>query len=86
MALVPMTLADAKRLCDRLDRRLGLDREAWSRLVARSMPQVEATRRFIDPDLSSHRLMQDLWTRLRPPHAPQCTAALPSAPPTGMNV
>ena len=37
MALVPMTLADAKRLCDRLDRRLGLDREAWSRLVARSM-------------------------------------------------
>ena len=37
MALVPMTLAHAKRLCDRLDRRLGLDREAWSRLVARSM-------------------------------------------------
>ena len=36
-ALVALTLADAERLCDRLNRRLGLDREAWSRLVARSM-------------------------------------------------
>ena len=36
-ALVALTLADAERLCDRLNRRLGLDREAWSRLAARSM-------------------------------------------------
>ena len=36
-ALVALTLDDAERLCDRLNRRLGLDREAWSRLVARSM-------------------------------------------------
>ena len=36
-ALVALTLADAERLCDRLNARLGLDREAWSRLVARSM-------------------------------------------------
>ena len=35
-ALVALTLVDAERLCDRLNRRLGLDREAWSRLVARS--------------------------------------------------
>ena len=36
-ALVALTLADAERLCDKLNRRLGLDREAWNRLVARSM-------------------------------------------------
>ena len=36
-AIVALTLADAERLCDKLNRRLGLDREAWSRLVARSM-------------------------------------------------
>ena len=36
-ALVALTLDDAERLCDRLNRRLGLDREAWSGLVARSM-------------------------------------------------
>ena len=36
-ALIALTLADAERLCDRLNRRMGLDREAWSRLVARSM-------------------------------------------------
>ena len=36
-ALVALTLADAEQLCDRLNRRLGLDREAWSKLVARSM-------------------------------------------------
>ena len=36
-ALVALTLDDAERLCDRLNRRLGLDREAWSKLVARSM-------------------------------------------------
>jgi len=36
-ALVALTLEDAERLCDRLNARLGLDREAWSRLAARSM-------------------------------------------------
>ena len=36
-ALVALTLDDAERVCDKLNRRLGLDREAWSRLVGRSM-------------------------------------------------
>ena len=36
-ALVALTLADAERLCDRLNRRLGLDREAWCAIVGRSM-------------------------------------------------
>ena len=36
-ALVALTLDDAERLCDRLNARLGLDRQTWSRLVARSM-------------------------------------------------
>ncbi|MDD9992255.1 MAG: hypothetical protein OXP75_10665 [Rhodospirillales bacterium] len=36
-ALVALTLADAERLCDRLNRRMGLDREAWSAIVGRSM-------------------------------------------------
>ena len=36
-ALVALTLEDAERLCDRLNARLGLDREAWCALVGRSM-------------------------------------------------
>ena len=36
-ALVALTLDDAERLCDRLNRRLGLDREAWYAIVGRSM-------------------------------------------------
>ena len=36
-ALVALTLDDAERLCDRLNRRMGLDREAWSAIVGRSM-------------------------------------------------
>ena len=36
-AIVALTLADAERLCDRLNRRMGLDREAWSAIVGRSM-------------------------------------------------
>ena len=36
-ALVALTLLDALRLCDKLNRRLGLDRQAWSRLVGQSM-------------------------------------------------
>ena len=40
-ALVALTLDDAERLCNRLNRRLGLDHEAWSRLVARSMAAAQ---------------------------------------------
>ena len=36
-ALVALTLDDAERLCDRLNARLGLNREAWSAIVGRSM-------------------------------------------------
>ena len=36
-ALVALTLDDAERLCDRLNARLGLDRNAWSAMVGRSM-------------------------------------------------
>ncbi len=36
-ALVALTLADAERLCTKLNFRLGLDREAWMRLAARAM-------------------------------------------------
>ena len=36
-AMVALTLEDAENLCDKLNRRLGLDREQWTALVARSM-------------------------------------------------
>ena len=36
-ALIALTLTDAERLCDRLNARLGLDREAWTSLVGSSM-------------------------------------------------
>ena len=36
-ALVALTVEDAENLCDRLNSRLGLDREAWVRLAAQSM-------------------------------------------------
>ena len=36
-ALVALTLNAADHLCDKLNRRLGLDRKAWSALVGRSM-------------------------------------------------
>ena len=36
-ALVALTLEDAERLCDKLNRRLGLSRDEWTALVARSM-------------------------------------------------
>ena len=36
-AMVALTLGDAERLCDKLNRRLGLDREAWSAIVGRAM-------------------------------------------------
>lgn len=43
-ALVALSLDDAKRLCDRLNARLGLDREAWTRLAARSMASGRESR------------------------------------------
>ena len=36
-ALVALTLEDAERLCSKLNARLGLDRDAWLALAARSM-------------------------------------------------
>ena len=36
-ALVALTLADAERLCSKLNASLGLDRDAWLALAARSM-------------------------------------------------
>ena len=36
-SLVALTLDDAERLCDRLNKRLGLDRTAWITLAGRSM-------------------------------------------------
>ena len=41
-ALVALSLEEAEQLCDRLNARLGLDREAWQRLVARAMHPPEA--------------------------------------------
>ena len=36
-ALVALTLDDAERLCSKLNARLGLDRDAWMALAAKSM-------------------------------------------------
>ena len=36
-ALVALTIVDAERLCDRLNAKLGLPREDWTKLAARSM-------------------------------------------------
>ena len=36
-ALIALTLQDAQSICDKLNRRLGLDREAWEAMVAASM-------------------------------------------------
>ena len=36
-AMVALTVADAETLCDKLNRRLGLDREQWTALAAGSM-------------------------------------------------
>ena len=36
-ALVALTLQDAERICDRLNARLGHDRDAWSAIAGRSM-------------------------------------------------
>ena len=36
-ALVALSLEDALRICDRLNARIGLDRDAWSAIAARAM-------------------------------------------------
>ena len=36
-ALIALTVQDAENICDKLNRRLGLDREQWTALAARSM-------------------------------------------------
>ena len=36
-ALVTLDLDDALNICDKLNRRLGLDRDAWQAMVAASM-------------------------------------------------
>ena len=36
-ALIALNLNDALSICDKLNRRLGLDREAWQAMVAASM-------------------------------------------------
>ena len=40
-ALIALHLADALRICDKLNRRLGLDREAWTALAAASMREED---------------------------------------------
>ena len=39
-ALVGLTLQNAEDFCDRLNARLGMDREAWSALAARAMEKT----------------------------------------------
>ena len=41
-ALVALTLQDAERICDRLNARLGHDRDAWSAIAARAMSAAHA--------------------------------------------
>ena len=40
-ALVTLSLDDALSICDKLNRRLGLDREAWTSMAAASMHAEE---------------------------------------------
>ena len=44
-ALVALTVSDAEEICDKLNSRLGLDRDAWTALAAKSMRVEEE-----DPD------------------------------------
>ena len=57
-ALVALSIADAERLCDRLNAKLGLDREAWTRLAANPWPPAAADRRFTDPAPDRRSLRQ----------------------------
>ncbi|MXW92486.1 MAG: hypothetical protein F4114_05465 [Rhodospirillaceae bacterium] len=40
-ALIALDLDDALSICDKLNRRLGLDREAWTALAAASMREED---------------------------------------------
>ena len=40
-ALIALDLEDALGICDKLNRRLGLDREAWTALAAASMREED---------------------------------------------
>ena len=40
-ALIALDLDDALGICDKLNRRLGLDREAWTALAAASMREED---------------------------------------------
>ncbi|MXW21378.1 MAG: hypothetical protein F4Z95_11285 [Gammaproteobacteria bacterium] len=40
-ALVALDLEDALAICDKLNRRLGLDRDAWTELAAASMREED---------------------------------------------
>ena len=44
-ALVALTVESAEDICDRLNRRLGLDREAWTAMASASMQAEDG-----DPD------------------------------------
>ena len=44
-ALVALTIQDAEEICDKLNRRLGLDRDAWTAIAAASMQAEDE-----DPD------------------------------------
>ena len=55
-ALVALSLNDAELLCDRLNARLGLDRDAWSALVGRWSGRL----------LRRHRDVPR-WCRIQPP-------------------
>ena len=44
-ALVALTVSDAEEICDKLNHRLELDRDAWTALAAKSMRAEED-----DPD------------------------------------
>ena len=47
-ALVALTIEDAENICDKLNRRLGLDRAAWTSMAAASMRAEDD-----DPDSSA---------------------------------
>ena len=48
-ALVALSLDDALRICDRLNARIGLDRNAWSAIAARAMSATIAMKPPIEP-------------------------------------
>ena len=45
-SLVALTVRDAEDVCDKLNRRLGLDREAWTAIAAQAMARAIARDRL----------------------------------------